>query len=63
MKTDRLLTLREAEQMTGRKVSTWRKDVKERRVPYVKLGRQIRVPLEVVEKMISEGFRDAVPRA
>ena len=59
-KTERLLTLREAEQLTGRKVSTWRKDIRLRRVPYVRLGRQIRIPLEAVCELIAAGYRPAV---
>ncbi|MEO7863784.1 MAG: hypothetical protein ABIU05_25805, partial [Nitrospirales bacterium] len=50
-KTERLLTLCEAEQLTGRKVSTWRKDIRLRKVPYVRLGRQIRIPIEAVREL------------
>jgi hypothetical protein len=55
-----LLTLAEAERMTKRKVSTWRKDVRLRKVPYVKLGRQVRIPREFIEEMISKGWRDPI---
>ena len=57
----RLLTVFELEQMTGRKASTWRRDILNRRIPYVKLGkRSVRVPIEAVEKMIAEGWREPV---
>ena len=55
-----LLTLREAEAMTKRKVATWRKDIRLRKVPYVRLGRQVRIPREYVEQLISEGWHEPV---
>ncbi|MFY4728330.1 hypothetical protein [Nitrospira sp. BLG_2] len=55
-----LLTLREAEAMTKRKVSTWRKDIRLRRVPYVRLGRQIRLTRAFVEKLIRDGMRESI---
>lgn len=55
-----LLTLREAEALTKRKVSTWRKDIKQRRIPYVRLGRQIRLTRAFVEKLIREGMREPI---
>jgi hypothetical protein len=55
-----LLTLAEAELLTKRKVSTWRKDVRLRKVPYVKLGRQVRIPREFIEEMIAKGWRDPI---
>jgi len=59
---DRLLTLQEAESLTGRKVSTWRRDIFEKRVPVVHLGRRsVRLQLSVIEGMIQEGFRPAEP--
>lgn len=57
-----LLTVLEAEARTGRKASTWRRDILEKRIPYVKLGRSVRIPIEVVERLIQQGWRDAVPR-
>ena len=55
--TDRLLTVFEAEQLTGRKAATWRKDILKRRIPYVKIGRQVRIPLREVRSMIAAGYR------
>jgi hypothetical protein len=60
--TERLLTLFEAEQMTGRKVSTWRKDIRLRKVSFVRLGRQIRIPIEAVRELIAAGYRPAIVR-
>lgn len=57
----KLLTVKEAEAMTGRKVATWRKDILCRSIPYVKIGRQVRIPLEVVEDLIQKGYRPSIP--
>ena len=58
--SDQLLTVFEAAARTGRKVSTWRWDILLRRIPYVKIGRSVRIPAEVVERLIREGWRDAI---
>lgn len=55
-----LLTVFEAAARTGRKVSTWRRDILLRRIPYVKLGRSVRIPVEVVDRLIRDGWREAV---
>jgi len=55
-----LLTVVEAAARTGRKVSTWRRDILLRRIPYVKLGRSVRIPVEVVDRLIRDGWREAV---
>ena len=54
-----LLTLKEAETLTGRKAATWRADIRKRKVPSVKLGRQVRIPLEAIRDMIQRGWRGA----
>ncbi len=59
--SSQLLTVSQAEELTGRKASTWRKDILLRRVPYVRLGqRSVRIPREVIDRMIEEGWRDPV---
>jgi excisionase family DNA binding protein len=58
--TQRLLTLSECEALTGRKVSTWRKAIAQRRIPFVRLGRSVRIPQEVVDKLIQQGWHDPV---
>lgn len=60
-RTEELLTLAEAELMTKRKVATWRKDIRLRRIPSVKLGRQVLLPREAIEELIARGWRDPVP--
>lgn len=56
----RLLTVFEAEARTGRKASTWRRDILQRKVAYVKIGRSVRIPEEVVDAMIAHGWRDSI---
>jgi hypothetical protein len=59
-RTEELLTLAEAELLTKRKVATWRKDIRLRRVPYVKLGRQVLLPREAIDDLINRGWREPV---
>jgi hypothetical protein len=55
-----LLTLVEAEARTKRKVSTWRKDIRLRKVPYVRLGRSVRIPEEFIDQMIAKGWQEPI---
>ena len=59
---DRLVTVGEAEKMTGRKASTWRKDIHLRRIPTVRIGRQVRIPLSAIQALVTKGFSPAVSR-
>ena len=61
--SERLLTVQEAEAMTGRKACTWRKDIRQRRVASVRIGRQIRIPIEAIEELISKGFQPPMREA
>ena len=62
MKNSReLLTIPEAAMRTKRKPSTWRSDILLKKIPYVKIGRQVRIPVEVVDQMIRDGWRDPLP--
>lgn len=56
----RLLSIFECEARTGRKASTWRKAILRREIPYVKIGRSVRIPEEVVTRMIADGWREPV---
>jgi len=58
---ERLLSLSDCERTTGRKVATWRKDIRLRKVPFVRLGRQIRIAESTVVKMIEAGRVPAIP--
>ncbi|MDR4493754.1 MAG: helix-turn-helix domain-containing protein [Nitrospirales bacterium] len=58
--TKGLLTLMECEEKTGRKVSTWRKAIAQRRIPFVRIGRSIRIPEEVLDELIQKGWHEPV---
>jgi len=60
--TEQLLTVNEAERITGRKASTWRRDILRRKVAYVKIGRQVRIPLSEIERLIKNGWREPVAK-
>ena len=57
---ERLLSVQEAEALTGRKASTWRRDILQRRIGYVKLGRQVKIPMSEIEKLIQQGWREPI---
>jgi excisionase family DNA binding protein len=59
-RTKELLTLAEAQLLTKRRISTWRKDIRLRRIPYVKLGRQVLIPREAIDDLITRGWREPV---
>ena len=56
----KLLTIREASERLRLQESTLRKWVLQKRIAYCKLGRAVRVPTTVVEKLIREGYREPV---
>jgi excisionase family DNA binding protein len=58
--SERLLTVFQCEDITGRKVATWRKAIAERRIPIVRIGRSVRVPHEYVQELIAAGWQDAI---
>jgi excisionase family DNA binding protein len=59
-RSGKLLTVVEAEARTGRKASTWRRDILLRRIAYVKIGRSVRIPVEAVDALIAQGWRNPV---
>lgn len=60
MADQRLLTIREASERLGLRESTLRKWVLQKRIAYCKLGRSVRLPAGIVEKMIRESYREAI---
>ena len=60
MSDERLLTIREASQRLGLRESTLRKWLFQKRIAYCKLGRSVRLPANVVEKMIRESYHEAM---
>ena len=59
--TSELYTLEECEHRTKRKISTWRKDILLRKVPVVRIGRNVRIPKEYVDSLIARGWREPLP--
>ena len=61
MGSDRLLTVAEVATRLGLTQATIRRRIFERRIAYCKVGRSVRIPQEIVEKIIAECWRDPVP--
>ena len=57
---DRLVDVFEAERRTGRKASTWRRDILMKKIPVVRLGRLVRIRLSTIQDMIRKGSETAV---
>lgn len=62
MKTQNLLTAEEAADRLGLKVSTIRRKILLRQIVTVKLGRSVRIPVEAVDRLINEGWREPVTK-
>lgn len=60
--SEKLLSVFDAEALTGRRANTWRRDIRERRVASVKLGRLVRIPLSEVERLVNIGYRAPIRR-
>jgi len=61
MKFSQLLTVEEAAVHLGLKTATIRRRILERKIGYVKNGRSVRIPVEIVERIINQGYRPALP--
>jgi excisionase family DNA binding protein len=55
-----LLTVAQAADRLGLKPATIRRRILERRLAYVKLGRAVRIPVEVIEALIASSYRPAI---
>ena len=60
--SEKLLSVFDAEALTGRRANPWRRDIRERRVASVKLGRLVRIPLSEVERLVNIGYRAPIRR-
>lgn len=60
MKTKKLLTVEETANQLGLKASTIRKRILEKTITTVKIGRAVRIPIEVIDEMIAAGWREPV---
>lgn len=58
--TKELMTVDEAYRLTKRSKAAWRADIRRRKVPVVRIGRSVRIPIEAIEKMIRAGWSDAI---
>jgi len=60
----KLITIREAANRLGLKESTIRKYILKRQIAYVKPSvRAVRIPIEELERILSNGLRPAIPQA
>ncbi len=57
-KSERLLTIAEAATRLGLKISTIRRRILERRIAVVRIGRAVRIPIEVIGALIADGWDD-----
>mgnify|MGYP000936464792 FL=1 len=58
----KLITIREAANRLGLKESTIRKYILKRQIAYVKPSvRAVRIPIEELERILSNGLRPAIP--
>jgi len=55
-----LLTVAQAADRLGLKQATIRRRILERRLSYVKLGRAVRIPVEVIDALIASSYRPAI---
>lgn len=55
-----LLTVKQAADRLGLKPATIRRRILERRLTYVKLGRAVRIPVEVIDALIASSYRPAI---
>lgn len=63
MVSTQLITIREAANRLGLKESTIRKYILKRQIAYVKPSvRAVRIPIEELERILSNGLRPAIPQ-
>ena len=55
-----LLTVAQVADRLGLKEATIRRRILERRLTYVKLGRAVRIPIEVIDALIISSYRPAI---
>lgn len=55
-----LLSVFSAARITDTKPSTWRKKIQRREIPFVKLGRSVRIPYSYVQGLVKTGWREPV---
>lgn len=58
-----LLTVQDAETMTGRSRWSWRRDAYQGRIDSVKLGARLLIPIAEIRRVIAEGTRPRLRNA
>jgi hypothetical protein len=58
-----LLSVQDAEIMTGRSRWSWRRDAYDGRVTSVKLGAKLLIPVSEIHRVIAEGTRPRLDKA
>ena len=56
VQTKRLLSCRDAAELTGLTESYWRRRIQLREIDFVKIGKSVRIPLEQIERRIAVGL-------
>lgn len=58
-----LLSVQDAEIMTGRSRWSWRRDAYEGRITSVKLGTKLLIPISEIRRLVAEGTRPRLQKA
>ena len=58
----RLLTVEEAAERLGLRITTIRRKILEKKIPYVKVFRAVRIPEDAIYKIIEAGLRELVTK-
>ena len=56
-----LLTVKDTADRLAIKEATVRKMIFQRKLPIVRIGRSVRIPIEEVERLMVEGYQPALP--
>ena len=58
----KLLPVPEAAERLGWKEATMRRKILERKIAYVKVGKSVRIPVEAIDLIIADGWREPVAK-
>jgi excisionase family DNA binding protein len=61
--SEKLLSVESVAEKLDLKASTIRKRILQKRIPYVKIGRSVRIPIEAVNELIAKGWREPITDA
>lgn len=60
--SQKLLTVEQAAERLGLRVSTIRRKILERKIPYVKVFRSVRISEDTIHKILEAGLREPVSK-